>query len=261
MRRRSWAMAAFALALCMGAPQTARAADHRDGPAVDMDPTVDITDVYAWMSGDASKVYLVLDIQGANTGATAMTKFSNTALYAFHITSGASVGMTSMAQTIICQFDNAATQGFQCWGPSGEYVTDTVGNKTGKASTSGKMKVAALLRDDPFPFNIRGFLAVAGAVNQVAPGLMKDAAGCPAIDMATSNILVNTLKSDGMAGAPKDDFGKMGNAPAGCAANTCKSSDVTNGNVLSIVVAIDKSLLTTNGTTLGVWASTNKMAQ
>src|SRR6185436_6180569 len=64
----------------------ARAADHRDGPGTLTDATVDITDVYAWNSADASKVYLVMDLQGANTGAVAgMTKFSNTALYAFHL--------------------------------------------------------------------------------------------------------------------------------------------------------------------------------
>jgi len=246
------------LALAAGLAGQARAADHRDGPAVDMDPTVDIADLYTWMSADGTKVYLVLDIQGANTGAVAATKFSNAALYAFHITSGAGVGMTSDPQTIICKFDNAATQGFQCWGPGGEYVTDMVGTTAGKASASGKMKVAALVRDDPFPFNIRGFLALASFVNTAAGGLMKDAAGCPTIDAATSMLAVNTLKSDGAMGAPKDDFGKMGAAPVGCSANTCDPKAVTNGNILSIVVAIDKTLLTTKGTTLGVWASTNK---
>src|SRR5205085_7755957 len=99
MKRRGWMTVVTALALCLGAP-AAQAADHRDGPGVDTDATTDIADVYAWMSADGAKVYLVLTVQGANTGATATTKFSNAALYVFHITSGAGVGMTAMPQTI-----------------------------------------------------------------------------------------------------------------------------------------------------------------
>jgi hypothetical protein len=236
-------------------------ADHRDGPGVDVDATVDITDLYTWMSADGSKVYLVLDVQGANTGATMTTKFSNAALYAFHITSGAGVGTTAMPQLITCQFDGATTQGFQCWGPSGEYVKDLVGTTAGKTSASGKMKVAALVRDDPFPFNIRGFLGLANFVKGAAGSLTKDAAGCPTIDSATSKVATDMLKSDGtgVAGTGVDDFTKGGKAPVACSTSTCDATAVTNGNVLSIVIAIDKTLLTTNGNVLGVWASTNKI--
>src|SRR5262245_8836488 len=145
---------AILAALALGAAGgVANAADHRDGPGTLTDPTVDITDVYAWMSADASKVYLIMDLQGANTGATAMTKFSNTALYAFHITSGTKFGESPKSDTIICKFDTQANQGFQCWGPMNEYVTGTVGDKNGVMSTTGKIRAAALVRDDPFWFN------------------------------------------------------------------------------------------------------------
>lgn len=249
---------AAAALLCAGAlGGVAHAADHRDGPGTLTDPTVDITDVYAWMSADASKVYLVMDLQGANTGATAMTRFSNSALYAFHLSSGAQFGKNTKDETIICKFDGQATQGFQCWGPGSEYVTGTVGDKNGVTSQSGKVKAAALVRDDPFWFNIRGFLAVASTVKKVAGGLMFDGAGCPKLDAGTSATLVGLLKSDGAGGAPADDFGKSGKAPVACVPGKCDPAAVTNGNVLSIVLAVDKSLLTAGGPIVSVWGSTN----
>lgn len=249
--RRTWITALGVLGAALLSP-LANAADHRDGPGVMADETIDITDVYAWMSADGSKVYLVMDVQGANTGAVTATKFSNAALYAFHTFSTAKYGMApGGAADIICQFDNAGTQNFQCWGPGGEYVTDVTGNKAGKTSTSGKMKVFAGLRDDPFFFNIRGFRAAAGAVKQVGGTLTFDAAGCPAVSPMISGLLVQTLASDGMMGPGKDDFGVMGHSPV-------DPMMTTNGNILSIVVAIDTGLVTSGGKIMGIWGSTNK---
>jgi hypothetical protein len=244
----------LAAALCM-AGGAARAADHRDGPAVTAptgDPTIDITDVYAWMSADGTKVYLVMDVQGADLGATTMTKFSNTALYALHLTSGTKFLENTNPDTIICRFTAETTQKFQCWGPgtSPEYVTGEINNKAGYTSTSGKMKVFAGVRNDPFFFNIRGFRATGSTVKSVAGTLMFDPAGCPKIDSMTSGALVGLLKSNGMGGAGTDDFGKMGAAPV-------KMGDLTNGNILSIAIVIDKSLITAGGKIVGVWGSTN----
>jgi hypothetical protein len=236
----------------LGAVPRARAADHRDGPMALADPTTDITDVYAWMSSDGTKANLVMDIQGANTGAVATTRFSNAALYVFHLNSSMRYGMPPGGQaTIICQFDNMPTQGLQCWGPGGEYVADATGDKAGKTSMSGKMQVFAGLRDDPFFFNIRGFNAATAAVKAAAGALAFDTAGCPMVPAAVSQQLVGVLKSDGNGGAPADDFGKSG-ASAG-------NGTTTNGNVLSIVVAIDRTLITSGGPIVGVWGSTNKV--
>ncbi|HMC94667.1 MAG TPA: DUF4331 family protein, partial [Polyangia bacterium] len=57
---------------------TLHAADHRDGPAATADPAADITDVYAWMSADKTKVDLVMDVY-PNAPAGAM--FSDQTLY------------------------------------------------------------------------------------------------------------------------------------------------------------------------------------
>src|SRR5678815_4420781 len=90
--RKTWLCALGALALLGG---VARAADHRDGPAALADPTTDVTDVYAWMSADGARAYLVMDIQGANLGATAATRFSDSALYVLHLNSGTKYGDTN----------------------------------------------------------------------------------------------------------------------------------------------------------------------
>jgi len=259
MKRSMWVAAAGFLALSTFSAPMSRAADHRDWPNYMTDITSDITDLYTWMSADGSKVYFVLDIQGANTGAVATTQFSNAVQYVIHVNSGTAYGtaMTS-PDTIICTFNSAATQQFQCWGPSVgsqavEYVTDTVGNTAGKASTSGNMTVYAGYRNDPFYFNIRGFLEVATTVNGAAAGLAFNAAGCPTINAATSTALVGQLSSNGggTAATGVDDFGPMGNSllpPAG---------GMTNGNVLSIVISMNKSLLTKGGNIISTWASTN----
>lgn len=259
MKRSIWLSAAGLLALSTFSP-ISRAADHRDWPGYQQDIASDITDVYSWMSADGSKVYLALDVQGANTGATATTKFSDAVQYVIHVSSSSAYGQAQTADSIICKFDTGTPQNFECWGPGAsgaatEYVKDAVGNTAGKTSTSGKMKVFAGVRDDPFFFNIRGFVAAGTAIHNAAPGLTFNAAGCPAVNATTSNAIVAALKSNGAAtpGPGTDDFGKNGNSllPPG-------TGGTTNGNILAIVISIDKTLLTTGGPMLSVWASTNR---
>jgi len=236
---------------------TAQAADHRDGPGVTAttgDPATDITDVYAWTSSDGARVNLIMNVQGANTGATATTRFSNSALYVFRMRSQAAFNSTSgTSGTIVCSFGAGTPQTFQCWGPNNEYVTGSTGTTAGTTSTSGRLRVAALLREDAFPFNIRGFRATAALVNGAitAGAFTPDAAGCLPIDAATSAGLVGSLRSDGAGGAGRDDFGVGGASPP-------QSGVITNGNVLSIVVSVDRTLINAGGPILRVWGSTNR---
>src|SRR5262245_39812913 len=87
-------------------------ADHFDGPGVLEDPATDIADVYAWMSTDATKVNLVLDITAA--------RFSDAVQYVFQLESSAAFGQKGTEQNLICQF--SVDQTVQCWltSPSGE---------------------------------------------------------------------------------------------------------------------------------------------
>jgi hypothetical protein len=211
------------------------AADHADGPAATASPAADITDVYAWMSPDHANMYLVMDVFPF---ATATAKFDTNTLYVFHTTSKA--GLTATSGTpldVICKFDTA--QAISCWA-GGEFVSGaTAGSTAGVTSSSGKLKVWAGLRDDPFFFNLDGFKDMVAAVQQAAPALLPtvDGSGCPKVDAQTSAALVSAL-AHSHGNAPVDHF--------------------AGGNVLSIVVSVDAALVTKGGSTVAVWASTNK---
>jgi hypothetical protein len=138
-------------------------------------------------------------------------------------------------QTVICEFD--ASQTISCWAGN-SFVTGDASNTSGITSSDGKMKVFAGLRDDPFFFNLTGFKAAAQDVAALKGGLTLNAAGCPAIDSTQSQALVHQLES-GANGAPAAD-------------------DFAGKNVLSIVLQLDKSILTSGGSTVFVFGSTNQ---
>jgi hypothetical protein len=146
------------------APPGARAADHTDGPAASLDKTADIADLFAWASADGKTTYLVLDI---GKDMKAGDKFSNVVKYVFHTTSmpayGAPAAMVKSLD-VICTFDNGAPQKISCWVGNQDYVTGDASPTAGINSASGKVKVFAGLRDDPFFFNLGGFQATADLV-------------------------------------------------------------------------------------------------
>jgi hypothetical protein len=205
-----------------------------------MDPTADITDLFTWMTPDGNKVVLVMDLYPAAPGTA---KFSNAVKYSFHILEQADFTHPPSGHVdIICTFDT--TQKISCWVVDSdskmtlEYLTGDASAATGLASGDGKVTVFAGLRDDPFFFNLDGFKAAAALVQNVAGSLMFDTAGCPMLTQTMAQAAVATLGSNGMGGAPKDHFAGQ--------------------NVLSIVMTVDKTLLTGAGPLLRVWASTNK---
>lgn len=220
----------FALAgLAMATP--ALAADHIDSPAATAEPAADISDLYAWMTPDASKVNLVLNV---SPFAGADSSFSDAAVYAFHVNSSAGYGMDQTETLILCKFADAAI--IECWAGD-EYVTGDPSSLEGITSEGGGLKVFAGLRNDPFFMEFTGFTNAVATATGAAPGLVFDEAGCPAVDEATSAALVGLLTS-GTDGAPASDT-------------------FAGSNVLSLVVQVDKSVLTGGGPLLGVWASTH----
>jgi hypothetical protein len=240
----------------------ARAADHADGPSATqglMDLSGDITDVYTFLDGN--NVVLIMDV-GAN--ATSASKFSNVIQYVFHV--NGITGLTDNAplvSNVVCTFD--AAQKISCWLEQGtstvDYVNGDASATAGLASTSGKLKVFAGVRDDPFFFNIQGFRKVTNfvATHLAALAPIIDTSGCPHLDGAGSPVSSATvrtlLKSQSDMSTPGvDDFAKGGTAAAPLGISTL------SGNVLSIVLAIPKATLTNNGAKpiLGVWASTHK---
>lgn len=239
-----------------------QAADHADGPNATqalMDLSGDITDVFTF--NDGSNVVLIMDV---GTNATSASKFSNKIQYVFH-TNGIT-GLTDTAPyttNVVCTFD--AANKASCWVQQGtttaDYVTGDASATAGVTSASGKVKVFAGPRNDPFFFNIQGFRKVTRFVadNIAALTPIIDGNGCPKLDAVgspVSSAAVRGLlksKTDGTT-AGVDDFSKDGTAAAPLGIATI------SGNVLSLVVSVPKTMLTNNGAKpiLGVWASTHK---
>jgi hypothetical protein len=213
---------------------SALAADHLDSPAVKTDASTDITDLYSFMDGN--RAVFVLNVSPL---ATTASKFSTTAQYVIHTTSTDKFvgGATPKAADIIATFD--ATGKIQLWVGTSEYLTGDPSATAGLASADGKVQVFAGLRDDPFFFHLDGFHAAEASV-EGATGLTMDAAGCPQLNAATQMLLVKQLSTDPTSdGGPAKDF-------------------FAGKNVLSIVVSVDKSLVTAGGAIVAAWASTNK---
>lgn len=237
-------LALVAGAVGMGLAATAVfAADHGDSTALMSNKAADITDVYAWMTADHTKVNLVMDV---TPSAAAGDHFGTNILYVLHVQSFPKYGMTPTAPPtdIICKF--ASDTSVQCWIGASEYLAGDPSNVAGLTSTDGKVKLFAGMRNDPFFFNINGFKHVVSEVEGSAAGLgaLSDGHGCfdlHAAGPSGSNlgaILVGHLAhdTDGTS-APMDQF--------------------AGKNVNAIVLQVDASLLTGGGQTLGVWGSTN----
>jgi hypothetical protein len=222
---------AIGAAVLLGAP-LAGAADHLDSPGATKEPTADITDTYSWVAG--KNVVLVMDVAPL---AASDVFFSDKIQYVFHTASGSAFGDATKKTDVICTFD--AARKISCWVGDKDYVTGDAGVTSGLVSDSGMIKVYAGLRDDPFFFNLTGFKDAVKTVDSVEGQLKFDGAGCPALDGATVNALVGKLQGDGMGGKATNFF--------------------AGADVLSIVLEIDKSLLTSGGPVMSMWGSTNKV--
>lgn len=219
----------------VAATKKAESADHKDAPATTADPASDINDVFSFVDG--GKVVLGMTVFPF---ATSEAKFSTATKYVFHTASGAAFGMTTATKDIICTFD--ASQKISCWIGTDDYVTGDASAAAGLTSASGKVKVFAGKRSDPFYFNLQGFKDTVTTVEGAAASLTFNTAGCPAVDAATSMALVNKLKETTSTAAPS----KMA------------ADDFAAANTLAIVLSLDASLVTSGGKIMSVWASTNK---
>ena len=212
-------------------PRLAQSADHRDAPLVTAEPGADINDVYAFM--DANNVVLAMTVFPA---APAGAKFSDNVQYAIRTASGAGFGPTTNDTNIICTFTNATPQIAQCWVGADEYVTGDASAAAGITSASGKVKIFAGLRADPFFFNLDGFRATVNTVKTAAPGLVFDDAGCPNTTAVGGALATSLMTTDG--GTAVDFFKTL--------------------NTLAIVASIDKTLVTKGGATVAVSGSTHR---
>jgi hypothetical protein len=225
-----------------------RAADHLDAPAVATNPMADITDVYAWTDETAAKVNLVMDVSPGDPGAgSAARHFGPSILYVFHVTSVDAFPPSTGTETkVICKF--ASDTSAECWIGTSDYVTGDPSKTTGITSASGKVKLFAGRRSDPFFFNFNGFKDAQAAVimDELAGfNFMFDAAGCPHLAAAVAGALRGILQESASA----TPHFPCPASPADC---------FIGFDVQSIVLQIDKSLLNQGAHyILGVWASTH----
>jgi hypothetical protein len=267
------------MAAATGLGGAARAADHADGTASvlsDPDPSVDINDVFAWSTPDAARVNLAMSVFPK---AVAGSKFSDAVKYVFHLASKAQTILDAAQPVdVICQFD--AAQKISCWvvRPGGavlDYVSGDASSAAGLVSASGKTRVFAGLRNDPFFFNLAGFRNATRTVAQAVAAFTSgnrtyiqslDAAGCPTLAPGIATALLSLLSHDcsGNAlstppvtgGTAIDAFSKPG--PNAMGQGGCTNQSLS-GNVLLLVVQLDKSMVSVSGgPILGVWASTNR---
>ncbi len=215
----------------------AHSADHQDAPGTKTNATADINDVFSWMDG--SNVVLAMT---TNPGATATTLFDNTVQYVFHTGSAISVagGVPATGVDVIATFDTSTPQNIQVWVGT-DYVTGKASATGGTTSADGKIKVWAGPVADPFFFNLDGFHKAVSTVTAAAGSLTFNDAGCPALNSATSDLLI----------------GQLGTNPDSDASTTAVNHFATL-NGMGIVIEVDKSLLlTTSGSNLvSVWGAT-----
>jgi uncharacterized protein (DUF2164 family) len=164
-------LVAAAAAVALTSPKPVYSADHKDAPATIADPASDINDLFTFVDGGRFVMAMTITPFAASTA-----KFSTATKYVFHTQSGTKFGEYKKSEDVICTFD--ATQKISCWAGTDDYVTGDASAATGLSSASGKLKVFAGLRADPFYFNLQGFKDAVAAVEGKAASLTFDGAGC-----------------------------------------------------------------------------------
>ncbi|HKO91509.1 MAG TPA: DUF4331 family protein [Polyangiaceae bacterium] len=209
------------------------AADHGDAPAALNEPTADITDLYAWMTDDRSKLNLVLGVNG-NAGASAT--FSDAVTYVFSVSSSQGYREPQQSTRVLCQFIDATN--IECWAGN-QYVVGNPSSPQGIVSPEGGLRVFAGLRDDPFFLDYTNFNATTkAAVDAVVANQVTFEAGCAKL-------------------TPEQQSGLAGLLTQGVGGNTPPSNTFAGQNILALVVQVDKSLVNAGGPVLGVSASTH----
>ncbi|WP_431256710.1 hypothetical protein ACQ86G_18650 [Roseateles chitinivorans] len=220
-------IAALMSALFLFTP--AEAADHLDTPTVIADPAADIGDLYAWTSADGRRLNLVMDIVGK--------RFSDQVQYVFLVDSGQRYGATTVGTRLLCQFEAAGV--VRCWVGREDGVQGDAGAAAGLTSRSGRLRVFAGQRDDPYFNNVRGTRAALNAAAEAirADQAPPDASGVPRFDE-------RTVKRIGAL------WGQTEGGPA--------RNFLAGWTTSALVVSVDLGLVNAGGPMLAVWGRTER---
>lgn len=221
-------IAAIVAACATGGVGIALASDHQDTPDVELNPSMDMTDLYVFPSPVAGRVVLVMNSWGVLTPAeTPTTDFDPNILYQFKIDNNHD-GIED--KVIQVSFKGAgANQTVEVRGPVAPPVVGAMENKISTAapvitgatrttlgSASG-VQVYAGPRDDPFFIDLEQFFRiipdrkpVTGALSQLPDTPTASAWRNPGIDfLAGFNVLsiVVELPASDLTGSSGPNFG------------------------------------------------------
>ena len=235
--RRGAAVLATALLLAGTGIGVARASDHQDNPLVELNPAMDMTDVYAFPGSSADRIVLVLNSWGFITPAEASTiKFDPNLLYQFKIDNTGDAKEDRVIQVLFK--GTGASQTVEVRGPMAPVTVGAMNNQVANVdpiisgpvnqvlgSATG-VQVFAGVREDPFFIDLEQFFRIVPdrkpSTGQLS--LLPDAATASAFRSATTAV----------------DF-------------------VKGFNVLSIVIELPVSQLTAGGTAkIGVWGTISR---
>jgi hypothetical protein len=235
-----WGITSLALLGVIGGALTTRktlASDHQDNPFVELNPALDMTDVYAFPSSTPGRIVLVLNSWAFLTPAeTPSTSFDPNLLYQFKIDNTGDAKEDLVIQVTFT--GTGPNQTVDVRGPVAPPVVGAMGNKVASIApaVSGKvntmigsptgMQVFAGPREDPFFIDLEQFFRILPDRKPVTGQLSK----LPDTATATSF------------------------RPAGSAVDYPKGF-----NVLSIVIELPAAQLTAGGNPkIGVWGTISR---
>jgi hypothetical protein len=229
--------AAMATVAVLAGTGIARASDHQDNPLVELNPAMDMTDVYAFPGSSPDRIALVLNSWAFLTPAqTPSTAFDPNLLYQFKVDNTGDAKEDKVIQIVFK--GTGANQTVEVRGPVAPPVTGAMNNQVANATPT-----------------------VTGAVNQVlgSPNGIQVFAGAREepffIDLEQFfRILPDRKPSTGTLSALPDT------ATAGSFRSAAAAVDFTKGfNVLSIVVELPTAMLTAGGSAkLGIWGTISR---
>lgn len=232
---RRLAITAFVAVCAAGGVGIALASDHQDTPDVELNPAMDMTDLYVFPSPTPGRVVLVMNSWGLLTPAeTPTTSFDPNILYQFKIDNNHDGIEDKVIQVTF--HGTGAGQTVDVRGPVAPPVVGAMGNKVSSAApvvtgatrttlgAASGIQVYAGPRDDPFFIDLEQFFRIIPDRKPVT-GILSQLP-----DTATATAWRN----------PGVDF-------------------LAGFNVLSIVIELPASDLTgTSGPNFGVWATMSR---
>ena len=236
-RRRALAGLAALVAVAAIGVGVARASDHQDTALVELNPKMDMSDVYAFPGSAADRIALVLNSSPLLTPAQAPgASFDPDILYQFKIDNTGDAKEDRVIQVIFR--GTGASQTVEVRGPLAPPVQGAMMNTLAAADpvvtgpinqvlgTAGGIQVFAGVREDPFFLDLEQFLRILPDRKPVTGPLSQIPDNSAAGTFRTAATAVDALKGS---------------------------------NLLSIVIELPTSQLTTGGTAkLGIWGTISR---